>query len=101
VWPPSCPEAANLQRSSFYPGYFTGFCQAKERPEPAETRTRLGCRCLREYRYFEDKIKDGKCTTGRTQLAGKKFCYVDPSSCEPGRAKPSALYEGWFFDQCD
>ena len=101
VWPPSCPEGVELQKSSFYPGYFTGFCQVKERPAASNTRTRLGCRCLQEYRYYGDVVKGGKCTTGRKQLAGEKFCYVDPSTCAPGKAKPSALYEGWFFDLCD
>lgn len=101
VWPPSCPEGVDLQKSTFYPGYFTGFCQVKDRPEASSTRTKLGCQCLQEYRYYEDQIKGGKCTMGRKQLAGKKFCYVDPSTCAPGKAKPSALYEGWFFDLCD
>lgn len=101
VWPPSCPEGVDLQKSSFYPGYFTGFCQVKEKPEPSATRTKGGCQCLQEYRYYGAKVTGGKCTVGQKQLAGKKFCYVDPATCPPGRATPSALYEGWFFDLCE
>jgi hypothetical protein len=102
VWPPSCPEGVSLQASTFYPGYFTGFCQQKERPEPGATRTQGGCKCLQTYRYYDQKVDDGSCIVGRKQLAGKRFCYVDPATCPPGRpAKPSALYEGWFFDLCN
>lgn len=101
VWPPSCPEGVELQKSSFYPGYFTGFCQQKERPEAGQTRTQGGCRCLQTYRYYGLKVEDGACVEGQRQLAGKRFCYVDPATCPPGRARPSALYEGWFFDLCN
>lgn len=101
VWPPSCPEGVELQKSTFYPGYFTGFCQQKEKPEPGNTRTQGGCRCLQSYRYYNEKVTNGGCIAGQKQLAGKKFCYVDPATCPPGRARPSALYEGWFFDLCN
>lgn len=101
VWPPSCPEGVTLQKSSFYPGYFTGFCQSKDRPEPGATRTVGGCQCLQEYRYYNEKVTNGGCIMGQKALAGKKFCYVDPSTCPDGKpATKSALYEGWFFDLC-
>jgi hypothetical protein len=102
VWPPSCPEGVTLQKSSFYPGYFTGFCQSKEKPEAGEKRSRGGCQCLQEYRYYNEKVTDGRCINGQKALAGKKFCYVDPSTCPPAtKATRSSLYEGWFFDLCD
>jgi hypothetical protein len=85
--------------------YCQPYTQAVKSP-PAQ-RTRNGCLCLEQYRFYEKVINGGACVSGQRQFPGRLRCFVDPKTCdgklmaENGGPYPSILYRDMYIDLCD
>lgn len=110
----SCPKGVVPQTSDYYAkgnsayahwDYCQPYTQAVKSP-PA-LRTRNGCLCLEQYRFYEQVINGGACVSGQRQFPGRQRCFVDPKTCDPalmeenGGPYPSVLYRDMYIDLCD
>jgi hypothetical protein len=110
----SCPPGATPMTSDFYRKGNSAysqydFCQPYTQAvkSPPALRTRNGCLCLEQYRWYDKVINGGTCVTGERQFAGRLRCPVDPKTCDPelmrenGGPYPSVLYRDMWIDLCD